>query len=145
MPITCYAVGQALEKNTAVAAALKEGGHEIASHAYRWVDYHAMEPEREKEYIVRQLGVLKSITGEYPQGWYYGRLSPRSRALVHEIYEKLEIPLMWESDCYSDDLPYWVDVPAEKGSEKAGGMLMMPYTYVALRAVFDVGSMMIDR
>lgn len=35
IPITCYAVGQALEKNPAVATALKEGGHEIASHAYR--------------------------------------------------------------------------------------------------------------
>lgn len=40
MPITCYAVGQALEKNPAVAKALQSGGHEIASHAYRWIDYH---------------------------------------------------------------------------------------------------------
>jgi len=35
MPITAYAVGQALEKNPDVAKALKDGGHEIASHAYR--------------------------------------------------------------------------------------------------------------
>lgn len=35
MPITAYAVGQALECNPDVAVALKEGGHEIASHAYR--------------------------------------------------------------------------------------------------------------
>lgn len=40
MPITCYAVGQALEKNPEVAKALPAGGHEIASHAYRWIDYH---------------------------------------------------------------------------------------------------------
>lgn len=40
MPVTCYAVGQALEKNPAVARALMEGGHEVASHAYRWIDYH---------------------------------------------------------------------------------------------------------
>ena len=37
MPITCYAVGQALEKNPDVAKPLKEGGHEIASHAYRLI------------------------------------------------------------------------------------------------------------
>lgn len=40
MPITCFAVGQALEKNPEVAMALMSGGHEVASHAYRWIDYH---------------------------------------------------------------------------------------------------------
>jgi peptidoglycan/xylan/chitin deacetylase (PgdA/CDA1 family) len=35
MPITAYAVGQALERNPGVAKALMEGGHEVASHAYR--------------------------------------------------------------------------------------------------------------
>lgn len=34
-PITAYAVGQALEKNPEVAKAFIEGGHEVASHAYR--------------------------------------------------------------------------------------------------------------
>ena len=35
MPVTIYAVGQALEKNPAVIQAFKDGEHEIASHAYR--------------------------------------------------------------------------------------------------------------
>jgi peptidoglycan/xylan/chitin deacetylase (PgdA/CDA1 family) len=130
MPITAYAVGQALEKNPEVARALQTGGHEIASHAYRWIDYHSMPPELEKEYIQRQMKVLKDMTGEYPCGWYYGRLSPRSKALVHEIYKDLGITLAWESDTYCDDLPYWVDVPAEKDVEKPEGMLMIPYTLV---------------
>ncbi|KAK1045573.1 hypothetical protein LTR33_015170 [Friedmanniomyces endolithicus] len=129
IPITAYAVGQALEMNPAVATALKEGGHEIASHAYRWIDYHDMSPELEKAYIFRQLEVLKKLTGEYPVGWYYGRLSPRSRGLVHEVYKEMGVPLVWESDSYCDDLPYWVDVAAEKGDEKPEGMLMVPYTY----------------
>lgn len=30
---------------------------------------------------------------------------------------------------YADDLPYWVDVPAEKDEEKPEGMLMIPYSY----------------
>ncbi|KAK4550633.1 hypothetical protein LTR36_000212 [Oleoguttula mirabilis] len=129
MPITAYAVGQALEKNPEVAKALKAGGHEIASHAYRWIDYHGMPAELEKEYIVRQLKVLKELTGEYPAGWYYGRLSSRSRGLVHEVYKEQGIPLIWEADSYADDLPYWVDVPAEAESATPEGMLMVPYTY----------------
>jgi peptidoglycan/xylan/chitin deacetylase (PgdA/CDA1 family) len=131
MPITCYAVGQALEKNPAVAKALQSGGHEIASHAYRWIDYHPMPVEQEKEYIFRQLKSIKDLTGEYPAGWYYGRLSPRSKALVWECYREMGIPLAWESDAYNDDLPYWVDVPAEKDAEKPEGMLIIPYTYVS--------------
>lgn len=87
-----------------------------------------MPADQEKLYIARQLKVLKDMTGEYPCGWYYGRLSPRSRALVHEVYKEHGIPLVWESDSYCDDLPYWSDVPAEAGSEKPEGMLMVPYT-----------------
>jgi hypothetical protein len=93
-----------------------------------WIDYHHMQPELEKQYIARQLKVLKELTGEYPCGWYYGRLSPRSKALVHEVYKEHGIPLLWESDSYNDDLPYWTDVPAESGTEKPEGMLMVPYT-----------------
>ena len=35
--VTVYAVGQALEMNPPVARAFVDGGHEIASHAYRYV------------------------------------------------------------------------------------------------------------
>lgn len=35
MPITAYAVGQALEMNPEVAKAFVDGGHEVGSHAYR--------------------------------------------------------------------------------------------------------------
>ena len=90
MPITCYAVGQALEKNPAVAKALQDGGHEIASHAYRWIDYHSMPAEQEKEYILRQLKSIKALTGEYPCGWYYGRLSPRSKVRIPWVLYSLQ-------------------------------------------------------
>jgi hypothetical protein len=39
------------------------------------------------------------------------------------------IPLLWESDSYADDVPYWVDVPAEADSPNPEGMLMIPYSY----------------
>jgi hypothetical protein len=87
-----------------------------------------MSPELEKDYIRRQLKSVKEMTGEYPVGWYYGRLSPRSRALVWDVYKEEGIPLLWESDAYCDDLPYWMDVPAEKDAAKPEGMLMIPYT-----------------
>ena len=92
---------------------------------------------------------IKSLTGEYPKGWYYGRLSPRSHALVWDVYKEKNAPLVWYgrlsgtptgdlgpvlkrhrmSDTYADDVPYWQDVPAEKNSPNPEGMLMVPYSY----------------
>lgn len=86
-----------------------------------------MTPALERAYVIRQLESLKASTGAYPVGWYYGALSPRSKAIIHEVYEEMKIPLLYESDTYSDDLPFWVDVPAEKDSENPKGMLMIPY------------------
>ena len=34
-PVIVYAVGQAFEKNPAIAQAFTKNGHEVASHAYR--------------------------------------------------------------------------------------------------------------
>lgn len=136
MPVTAFAVGQAFEKNPAVAAAFCQNGHEIASHGYRWVTYNGMTPELEKEYVKRQLESLKASTGKYPVGWYYGALSPRSKAIIHEVYQEMGIPLLYESDSYCDDLPYWVDVPAEKDASDPKGMLMVPYSWVSLFFLF---------
>lgn len=69
------------------------------------------------------------MTGSYPVGWYYGALSPYSKAIIHEVYEELGIPLLYESDTYCDDIPFWVDVPAEQGAAHPKGMLMVPYSY----------------
>ena len=87
-----------------------------------------MKPEEEKQYIARQLQALKETTGIYPVGWFVGRCSPHSKALIHEVHEEQDVPLLYESDVFSDDLPYWVDVPAERSSLNPKGMLLIPYT-----------------
>ena len=40
-PLTVYGVGRALELNPDAARAFAAAGHEVASHAWRWIDYHA--------------------------------------------------------------------------------------------------------
>jgi peptidoglycan/xylan/chitin deacetylase (PgdA/CDA1 family) len=126
---TLYAVGKAIEDNPAVGISSVKNGHDVASHAYRWIDYYDMPPEKEKAYIKKEIETITEICGEPPKGWYYGRLSSRSQALVWDVYKEMGIPLLWQSDSYADDLPYWVDVPAEKNAEKPEGMLIVPYSY----------------
>lgn len=126
---TLYAVGKAIEDNPAVGLSSVKNGHDVASHAYRWIDYANMPPEQEKAYIKKEIETIAKICGEPPKGWYYGRLSSRSQTLVWEVYKEMGVPLLWDSDSYADDLPYWVDVPAEKNEKDPKGMLMIPYSY----------------
>lgn len=86
-----------------------------------------MSVEVEREYVKRQLDSLKATTGSYPVGWYLGALGPHSKAIIHEVYKEMGLPLLYSSDAYCDDVPFWVDVPAEKDMENPQGMLIVPY------------------
>src|SRR5210317_539952 len=59
---------------------------------------------------------IKKIFGSRPLGWYTGRCSPNTRDLVFD-----EGGFLYDSDSYSDDLPYW-----EKRGNKR--QLIIPYT-----------------
>jgi len=52
---TLYAVGKAIEDNPAVGISSVKNGHDVASHAYRWIDYADMSPEKEKAYIKKEI------------------------------------------------------------------------------------------
>ena len=116
LPLTIFGVGLALEKNNEVCSAIKESGFEIVSHGYRWIDYQFVNREIEKEHILKSYETIKSIFGEYPLGWYTGRTSPNTRRLVIE-----NTNVIYDSDSYSDDLPYWENIDNKKH-------LIIPYT-----------------
>ncbi|ODV84151.1 carbohydrate esterase family 4 protein [[Candida] arabinofermentans NRRL YB-2248] len=130
MKLTAYAVGRALERNLEVAKAFVRDGHEIASHAYRWIPYADLKPEEEKAFILKQMKSLKETTGVENCGWYMGRPSSQTMGLLCETYKELGLQLPYFSDYYGDDVPRWVDVPAEKNlpSEEKEGMLLVPYS-----------------
>ena len=102
VPLTVFAVGMALERNPEAAAAMVETGWEVASHGYRWIDYHEISEEIEREHIQKCIHVIEELTGERPHGWYTGRISPNTRRLVVE-----DGGFLYDSDAYADDLPYW--------------------------------------
>lgn len=97
--------------------------------AYRWIDHHNLSIEQEKEQIRKGIASLKSLAGYAPRGWYYGRPSPHSRSLIPQVYEEMGEELVWASDTYADDVPYWTDLPKERDSPNPKGCLMVPYSY----------------
>ncbi len=117
LPLTAFAVGQALELNPEIGHALREAGHEVAGHGYRWIDYRGMSEEEERHHIQLTIAAIERICGERPVGWYTGRISQNTRRLLHEVGGFLYL-----SDAYNDDLPYW--------HLASSPQLVIPYTLV---------------
>jgi peptidoglycan/xylan/chitin deacetylase (PgdA/CDA1 family) len=69
MKFTLYAVGQAVEENPNAVRRCVEMGHDVASHCYRWIDYHPLSEEEEKTYIRTGLKALKALSGYAPKGF----------------------------------------------------------------------------
>jgi allantoinase len=116
IPATYFAVSSALERNPDAARSIVEGGHEVVSHGARWIDYHTLDVHTEREHMIQSLDVLERLCGTRPEGWYTGRVSPNTRALV------VEQGLLYDSDAYNDDLPYWTEVGARRH-------LVVPYSF----------------
>jgi putative urate catabolism protein len=116
IPVTIFGVTVALARNLEAVAAIKEAGWEIASHGYRWIDYHGMDPDEERRHIQQSISLQTEIAGQRPLGYFLGRRSANTLQLVAE-----EGGFLYCQDSYADELPYWV--------ERAGcKLLIIPYT-----------------
>lgn len=117
LPVTAFAVGQALERVPEIGHRLVADGHEIAAHGWRWIDYREMPAETEAEHMTRTIETIEGFTGAPPAGWYTGRVSPRTRKLVID-----RGGFLYDSDAYNDDLPYWI-------AHDRGDHLVLPYAF----------------
>ena len=115
LPFTSWAVGMALLRNPDAARAMVEGGHEVASHGWRWIDYQNMPIAEERKHFKLAIAAIKKTTGAAPVGWYTGRMSSNTRRLA------VEHGMLYDGDAYNDDLPYWTKVAGK-------GHLVVPYT-----------------
>jgi len=117
IPITIFGVAMALERNPDAVAAMVAGGHEIACHGWRWIDYQFVDPDTEREHLRTAVESIRRMTGSAPLGWYTGRASPGTRRLVVE-----HGGFLYDADSYADDLPYWVRVSGRPH-------LVVPYAF----------------
>ena len=117
LPFTSWAVGMAVARHPEAAAAMREAGHEVASHGWRWFDYQDMSLAEERRHMKMAIDAIAQACGERPIGWYTGRLSARTRRLVIE-----EGGFLYDSDSYADDLPYWTEAGGK-------GHRVIPYTF----------------
>ena len=121
LPLTVFAVAMALYRHPELATEMIGLGHEIACHGLRWIHYQNVSETVEREHMQQALDIIKGLTGLRPQGWYTGRDSPNTRRLVVE-----QESLIYDSDYYGDDLPFWT--PVKIGSGDTRMHLVIPYT-----------------
>ena len=89
---------------------------EIASHALRWIHFQDMDINEERAQIEESVIRHKALTGKAPAGWYTGRTSPNTLALIAERDD-----ILYCADSYADDLPYY-------DTHYSKPLLMVPYT-----------------
>ena len=121
LPLTVFGVSMALQRHPELCAAFKELGHEIACHGWRWISYQNLDEATEREHMRLGLDAIEKLTGKRPLGWYTGRDSPQTRRLVAD-----DGGLLYDSDYYGDDLPFWMKVKRTDGTVVP--RLVVPYT-----------------
>ena len=116
IPITLFAVAMAMQRHPQVIEQALKDGHEIASHGYRWINYHGINVEEERSHMEKAIAIHSDICGARPLGWYTGRTSAHTRDLVAD-----EGGFIYDADDYSDDLPFW-------SKQVTTPHLVVPYT-----------------
>jgi peptidoglycan/xylan/chitin deacetylase (PgdA/CDA1 family) len=129
--MTLWAIAVAMERNPTFAKACVRDGHEIGAHGYRWLDLWDLSFEEDKAYIKKTCQALEAATGEFPVGAYFGRGTPNTANLLPIMWKEMGHKMLYSSEVYNDDVPYWVDLPweAELPDEDKEGLLMVPYNY----------------
>jgi peptidoglycan/xylan/chitin deacetylase (PgdA/CDA1 family) len=112
VPATVSAAAVALELNPSVAAWMRDRGHDLLGHGWRWTELWTLSRAEESAQLRRALETYERILGERPLGWNSRSWpSENTRALL------IEEGFLYDSDAAADDVPYYVD-----------GFLVVPYS-----------------
>ena len=117
VPVTVSACAAALELNPEVAAWMRERGHDLLGHGWRWTEAWTQSRDEEREHLHRAIETFERVLGERPLGW-------NSRSFPSEHTRELLVEeggFLYESDPSNDDLPYYARCLGEH-------VLVVPYT-----------------
>jgi len=130
LPATFFACAVALERNPAVAKAIRDGDYDVCSHGRRWERHQTFSAEQEAREIRAAIGSIERTTGQHPAGWYC-RYAPtqHTRRLLLETGG-----FLYDSDAYNDELPYWVRIADHPPH------LVIPYSLATNDGKFARGS-----
>jgi peptidoglycan/xylan/chitin deacetylase (PgdA/CDA1 family) len=130
VPVTVSAAAVALELNPGVPEWMKERGHDLLGHGWRWIPLWEMPRHEEREHLQRAIRSYEQTLGERPYGWNCPSWpSEQTRELLVE-----DGGFLYDSDGCADDVPYYASVGGEP-------FLVVPYskTYNDSRFLMNPG------
>ena len=101
--VSILGVVRGLQQYPELTEAFVTDGHEIVSHGWRWLDYHQMSVDEQREHIRLAFEGIKALTGTAPVGWFNGRPGIETRRLVVE-----HGGFLYDRDYLGDELPFWI-------------------------------------
>jgi hypothetical protein len=117
IPATLSASAMALQRNPEVVAWIKESGHDILGHGWRWSESWTMEMAEEAEHLRRALALYRDLMGAAPLGW-----NSRSFPSIHTLdLIAGEKSFLYYSDPCNDEIPYYVET-------RHRPLLVVPYS-----------------
>jgi peptidoglycan/xylan/chitin deacetylase (PgdA/CDA1 family) len=103
VPVTVSGTAVALELNPPFAAWIKDGGHDVMGHGWRWIEPWTLSREQERDQLGLALDTYRRVLGERPLGWNCRSWpSPNTRELLVQ-----DGGFIYDSDGYGDDVPYY--------------------------------------
>lgn len=116
---TIDVVAHALERNPEFAAWIRESGHDVMGHGWRWTEDSRMTREEEKQAMERAIASIEKTTGQRIRGWIVRSFpSANTRSLLVE-----NGGFVYDSDASNDELPYFVQQDGQS-------FLVVPYSKV---------------
>jgi peptidoglycan/xylan/chitin deacetylase (PgdA/CDA1 family) len=105
VPVTVSAVAVALELNPGVAEWMRERGHDLLGHGWRWTETWGLPREEERAHLRTAIETFERVLGERPFGW-------NSRSWPSEATRELLVEeggFLYDSDGLADDVPYYAE------------------------------------
>ena len=115
--VTSHMVGQAVERNPALAKEIVQRGHEAAAHGQTWTSQFSMTPEEERASYEASIRTLEKATGTRPVGFnaFWLRGTPHTLEILQDL------GFVYHIDDVSRDEPFVVPVRGKL-------FIVVPYT-----------------
>jgi peptidoglycan/xylan/chitin deacetylase (PgdA/CDA1 family) len=117
LPCTLNVCGRVAERTPALLKEAVGRGHDVCAHGWLWQSPAGMNRAQERAMMLKTLDAIEHASGVRPTGWHC-KSTPtlNTRALA------CELGLLYDSDAYNDELPYWAPLGQ-------GQALVLPYQF----------------
>ncbi|RXK37205.1 hypothetical protein M231_05495 [Tremella mesenterica] len=126
---TTWVVARAAEVTGPYPKLCADLGHEIACHGNRW-SVPGESFDEAKWHINRSFDRLQKATGltDVPTAWFMANSTLDTKLARAEVHKERGVPLLYHSDTYATDTPYWIQDPLVVKGEEDKGLLSIPYS-----------------